>query len=164
MVDQIKWTGKFLSRVDSSVHLIYHDPSDPGSLILIRIILKETAFTKKTCLLFHDAAMLAESGLYDRLRVHAVSTPVCPIQMHLQGPFRQRVLTPQKQQWGTKVLTHFPKMAPFCIVDLLIPFPCLPQPLPPKINVEFWTLKSFFYFRQHWFGGSGDLRPLKGMK
>ena len=35
-------------------------------------------------------------------------------------------------------------MAPFCIVDILIPFPCLPQPLPPKINVEFWTLKSFF--------------------
>ena len=67
-------------------------------------------------------------------------------------------------QWGTKVLRHFRKMAPFCIVDILIPFPCLPQPLPPKINVEFWTLKSFFYFRQHWFGGSGDLRPLKGMK
>ena len=35
-------------------------------------------------------------------------------------------------------------MAPVCIVDILIPFPCLPQPLPPKINVEFWTLKSFF--------------------
>ena len=70
----------------------------------------------------------------------------------------------QQLQWGTKVLTHFRKMAPFCVVDILIPFPCLPQPLPPKINVEFWTLKSFFYFRQHWFGGSGDLRPLKGMK
>ena len=27
--------------MDSSVHLIYHDPSDLGSLILIRIILKE---------------------------------------------------------------------------------------------------------------------------
>ena len=60
-----------------------------------------------------------------------------------------------KLQWGTKVLTHFRKRAPFCIVDILIPFPCLPQPLPPKINVEFWTLKSFFYFRQHWFGGWG---------
>ena len=35
-------------------------------------------------------------------------------------------------QWGTKVLTHFHKMAPFCIVDILIPFPCLPQPLPPQ--------------------------------
>ena len=35
-------------------------------------------------------------------------------------------------------------MAPFGIVDILIPFPCLPQPLPLKINVEFWTLKSFF--------------------
>ena len=42
------------------------------------------------------------------------------------------------------MLTHFRKMAPFYIVDILIPFPCLPQPLPPKINVEFWTLKSFF--------------------
>ena len=58
-------------------------------------------------------------------------------------------------QWGTKVLRHFLKMAPFCIVDIPIPFPCLPQPLPPKINVVFWTLKSFFYFRQHWFGGTG---------
>ena len=52
-------------------------------------------------------------------------------------------------QGGTKVLRHFRKMAPFCIVDIPIPFPCLPQPLPPKINVVFWTLKSFFYFRQH---------------
>ena len=43
-----------------------------------------------------------------------------------------------------KVSTHFRKMALFCIVDILIPFPCLPQPLPPKINVKFWTLKSFF--------------------
>ena len=70
----------------------------------------------------------------------------------------------RKLQWGTKVLTHFHKMAPFCTVDILIPFPCLPQPLPPKINVEFWTLKSFFYFRQHWFGAWGDLWRLKGMK
>ena len=34
----VKWTDESLSRVDSSVHLIYHDPSDHGSLILIRII------------------------------------------------------------------------------------------------------------------------------
>ena len=47
-------------------------------------------------------------------------------------------------------------MAPFCIVDILISFPCLPQPLTPKINVEFWSLKSLFYFRQHWFGGWGE--------
>ena len=58
-------------------------------------------------------------------------------------------------QWGPKVLRHLRKMASFCIVDIPIPFPCLPQPLPPKINVVFWTLKSFFYFRQHWFGGWG---------
>ena len=48
-----------------------------------------------------------------------------------------------------KVLTHFRKKALFRIVDILIPFPCLPQPLPAKINVEFWTVKSFFSFRQH---------------
>ena len=42
-------------------------------------------------------------------------------------------------------MTHFRRMAPFCIVDILVPFPCLPQPLNPKINVEFWTLKSFFF-------------------
>ena len=38
------------------------------------------------------------------------------------------------------MLTHFRKMVPFCIVDILIPFP-------PKINVEFWTLESFFLLR-----------------
>ena len=42
------------------------------------------------------------------------------------------------------MLTHFRKMAPFCIVDILILFPCLPQPLHPKINVEFWTSSLFF--------------------
>ena len=47
-------------------------------------------------------------------------------------------------QWGTKVLRHFRKMTPFCMGDIPIPFPCLPQPLPPKINVEFWSLKSLF--------------------
>ena len=51
--------------------------------------------------------MLAESGLYNRLRGHAVSTtgqPMCiygdpayPLRMHLHRPFRQRVLTPQQQ-------------------------------------------------------------------
>ena len=40
MVDQT------LSRVESSVHLIYHDPSDLGSLILIRIIPKEQTLKK----------------------------------------------------------------------------------------------------------------------
>ena len=48
-----------------------------------------------------------------------------------------------------KVLRHFCKMAPFCIVDIPIPFPCVPPPPPPKINVVFYTLKSFFYFKQH---------------
>ena len=38
---KIKWTDESLFRVDSSVHLIYYDPSDLRSLILIRIIAKE---------------------------------------------------------------------------------------------------------------------------
>ena len=37
----MKWTDDSLSRVDSSVHLIYHDLSDLGSLILSRIISEE---------------------------------------------------------------------------------------------------------------------------
>ena len=64
--------------------------------------------------------------------------------------------------WDTSV--KWPLFHAFCIVDILILFPCLPQPLPPKINVVFWTLKSSSYFRQHWFVGWGDLRHLKGMK
>ena len=37
----IKCTDESLSRVDSSVHLFFHDPSDLGSLIMIRIVSKE---------------------------------------------------------------------------------------------------------------------------
>ena len=77
---------------------------------------------------------------------------------------RQMFLFKSELQWGTKVLRHFRKMAPFCKVDIPILLPCLPQPLPPKINVVFWALKSFFYFRQHWFGRWEGLRRLKGMK
>ena len=40
----IKWTDDPTLDKDSSVHLIYHDPSDLGSLILIRIIPKERTF------------------------------------------------------------------------------------------------------------------------
>ena len=42
---KIKWTNESLSRVDSSVYFIFHDPSDLGSLILIRIIPKEHALS-----------------------------------------------------------------------------------------------------------------------
>ena len=56
----------------------------------------------------------------------------------------------------TKVLTDLPKTAPFCIVDILIPFPCLPQPLPPKINVVFWTLKSFFLLQTYNIDSGGE--------
>ena len=37
----IKGTDKSFSTVDSSVPLMHHDPSDPGSLILIQIIAKK---------------------------------------------------------------------------------------------------------------------------
>jgi len=38
----IKRTEGSLFRVDSSVPLMHHDPSDPGSLILIRLIPKRS--------------------------------------------------------------------------------------------------------------------------
>ena len=54
--------------------------------------------------------MLAESGLYNSLRTRAVSTtgqPMCtygdpayPLRIHLQAPFRQRVLTLQQQAYN----------------------------------------------------------------
>ena len=57
--------------------------------------------------------MLAESGLYNSLQAHAVSTtgqPMClygdpayPLLMHLQGPFRQRLLTPQQQAYNSSM-------------------------------------------------------------
>ena len=53
----------------------------------------------------HDAAMLVESHLYDSLERNAFSTtgeamciygdPAYPLRIHLQAPFRNRVLTPQ---------------------------------------------------------------------
>ena len=53
----------------------------------------------------HDAAMLAESHLYDSLERNAFSTtgeamciygdPAYPLRIHLQAPFRNRVLTAQ---------------------------------------------------------------------
>ena len=58
------------------------------------------------------------------------------------------------QWWGTKVLRHFSKMAPFWTVDIPIPSPCVPPPLRPKPMLYF-RLKSFFYHKQHWFGGGG---------
>ena len=53
----------------------------------------------------HDAAILAESHLYDSLERNAFSTtgeamciygdPAYPLRIHLQAPIRNRVLTPQ---------------------------------------------------------------------
>ena len=100
----IKWTPQILvqSGIIGSFDLPWSERSritDPDTDHL-----KGNSIYKKKCLLFHDAAMLAESGLYNSLRVHAVSTtgqPMCiygdpayPIRMYLQGPFRQRPLTP----------------------------------------------------------------------
>ena len=59
------------------------------------------------------------------------------------------------------MLTHFREMVPFCIVDILTPFPCLPQPLPPKMNVEFWTLKSFFLLQTTLIRGVGGFTAFK---
>ena len=44
------------------------------------------------------------------------------------------------------------KMAPFCVVDMLITFPCLPQ-LSPKSMLNFGSSSHFFYFRQQRYGG-----------
>ena len=40
-------------------------------------------------------------------------------------------------QWGTKVLRHFRKMAPFCIMAYLSPSPVYPNPFPPKSMMYF---------------------------
>ena len=65
------------------------------------------------------------------------------LKMHLMTRYRCKCLaflTPVvlKPQWGTKVLRYFYKMAPFWTVDIPIPSPCVPHPLPPK---------SMLYFR-----------------
>ena len=41
------------------------------------------------------------------------------------------------RQWGTKVLRHFCEMASFSIVDIPMPFLCVPPPPPPKTNAAF---------------------------
>ena len=42
--------------------------------------------------------------------------------LHYYGPFQGLATMRDK----IKVLRHFRKMAPFCIVDIPIPLPCLP--------------------------------------
>lgn len=63
--------------------------------------------------IMHDAAMLAESLLYDSLEIDPFSTtgqamciygdPVYPLRVHLQASFRHRVLTPQMQGYNHPV-------------------------------------------------------------
>jgi len=58
----------------------------------------------------HDASMLKDSGLLHDLEQYAFSTtgtPMCiygdpayPLRIHLQGPFRDAVLTPQKELYN----------------------------------------------------------------
>ena len=58
----------------------------------------------------HDAAMLRDSNLLAALEEHAfspVGDPMCiygdpayPLRLHLQAPFRERVLTPQMQAFN----------------------------------------------------------------
>ena len=62
-----------LSRLDSSVHLIYYDPSDLESLILIRMISKERTQnrTALALLLARQNYKLASRGNYlDFFRTH----------------------------------------------------------------------------------------------
>ena len=59
-------------------------------------------------------------------------------------------------QWGTKVLLrNFRKMAPFCIVDIPIPFPCLPQPLLPESMLYFGPSSLSFISDNIDLGGEG---------
>ena len=65
----------------------------------------------------HDAAMLAESHLYDSLERNAFSTtgeamciygdPAYPLRIHLQAPFRNRVLTPQILAYNSSMSAVF---------------------------------------------------------
>ena len=58
----------------------------------------------------HDAGMLAESGLLQDLQHHAISptgNPMClygdpayPLRIHLQGPFKYPILTPQMREFN----------------------------------------------------------------
>ena len=48
-------------------------------------------------------------------------------------------------------------MAPFGVVEILIPFPCLPQPLTPKINVEFLDPQVFFVLQTTLIRGGGGI-------
>ena len=58
----------------------------------------------------HDSAMLRDSGLLDELQQHAYSSagdamclygdPVYPLRIHLQAPFRDRVLTPAMEAFN----------------------------------------------------------------
>ena len=58
----------------------------------------------------HDASMLKDSGLLQDLGQYAFSTtgnrmciygdPAYPLRIHLQGPFRDAILTPQKELYN----------------------------------------------------------------
>ena len=60
------------------------------------------------------------------------------------------------------MLRNFRKMAPFRIVNIPIPFPCVPQPLPSMLYFGPSSL-SFTSANTGSGVGWGDLRRLKGM-
>ena len=63
-----------------------------------------------------------------------------------------------------KSVDTLPWNGPFLHSGYTYPLPLSTPATSPKINVEFWTLESVFYFSHHWFGGGGELRHLKRMR
>ena len=62
--------------------------------------------------------------------------------------------------WGTKVLTHFYKVALFCIVVLSIPSPCVPHLLAPKSMLCFRP-SSLTFITYNIDSGVGEFRAFK---
>ena len=56
---QVKWADESTLDHDLSVHLIYHDTNDLGSLILIRIIPKERTLNEATAFCLWDKDKMA---------------------------------------------------------------------------------------------------------
>ena len=66
----IKGAEESLPRVDSSVPLMHRDPSDLGSLILIRIIPKERTLNEGVCAIY-----IAASHSLKRITWYNIASP-----------------------------------------------------------------------------------------
>jgi len=63
----------------------------------------------------HDAGVLAESGLLQDLQrcaIFSTGHPICvygdpayPLSVHLQGPFKYAILTPQMQEFNAAMIS-----------------------------------------------------------